>query len=342
MDRSIGWRHANRNLFRRPCTIAGVVAFWNADRLHSFGASQLHALRGRFHDEFKWFQCGPSLAVGCRVRLYGWRMVAKREHSCVWLRRWNQPANYASVGCSRHTKPGDSESTFNDTHCLSVLALIGSKLASLLRSSVGGATPGIYESDVEGQNPQLVLPDPANSGTTGPLNALVWSPFLEGQTFVGAHGTITASPVDGFIVSQNASVFASLLTFTTTTPSTATVTQSGTNVSGAPILFTLGGDSITNVSYQNVYNGAHTIPGRVYPGRHWRSSRLTPYTGFVDLIAPAIAGKAHPMVSRSTGTSLTYTGTFSAIFDRSGKNLAPRGASTIEIDRTSGKLISFR
>ncbi len=207
------------------------------------------------------------------------------------------------------------------------------------RSNAGGAIPGIYVSDFAGLNAQLVLPDPS-SGPTGAITSMVWSDFLEGQVFVGAHGTLLGTPVSGFLVSQNGNQFASLLTFTATTPSTATLTQSATNSNGAPMAFTLGADSITNISYANVYNGSHvSIPLAATPTT---VITIDATTGFVDYVIPGIAGKAHPMAAQSTSSDLTYTGQFSAIYDGTGKNLAPSGATTVQIDRTTGKLLSFR
>jgi len=229
-----------------------------------------------------------------------------------------------------------TQSGFSDSHaCFSP---DGQRIV-FYRNNAGGATPGIYISDVVGTNMQLLLADPGTA-PTGPVLSIAWSPFLETQTFVGAYGAITTSPVDGFLVAQCASQFASLLTFTATTPSTATISQSANNASGAPMIFTLGADSINNISYTNSYNGGHTsIP--------LTSTSLTlvsidGVTGQVDLVAPAIVGKAHPMASRSSGSATTYTGPFSAIFDGKGKNLAPSGATTLEIDKTTGKLISFK
>ncbi len=208
------------------------------------------------------------------------------------------------------------------------------------RGNAGGSTPGIYTSDAVLTNPQLLLADPPSTGGTGPVLNLVWSSYQESQIFVGAHGTITASPVAGFLASQSASQFASLLTFTATTPSTATLTQSATSGSGAPLVFTLGADSITNISYTNVFNGAHsTIPLTSTPTA---LVTIDGTTGFVDYVVPAIAGKGRPMAAQSTASALTYTGQFSAIFDGSGKNLAPSGATTVQFDRTTGKLLSFR
>ncbi len=208
------------------------------------------------------------------------------------------------------------------------------------RSNANGATPGIYTEDVFGDTPQLLCPDPPGSGATGPVTGLVWSPFQESKNFVGAGGTITGSPVAGFLVAQNGSQFGSLLAFTATTPSTATVTQSASNASGAPIVFTLGADSITNISYANVYNGAHSsIP---LTGTTSTVVSVDGVTGLIDFVAPAVAGKARPAVVRSSGTALTYTGDFSGIFDSTGKNLAPGGASSFQFDRVTGKLVSFR
>ena len=208
------------------------------------------------------------------------------------------------------------------------------------RTNAGGASPGLYISNVFGTTPQLVLSDPTTIGTTGPVIALAWSPFQGGETFVGSHGTITSSPVAGFLVTEAGSAFASLLTFTATTPSTATLVQSGTNTSGAPMAYTLGADSVTNISFTNVYTGAHSsIPLTSTPNA---IVTIDAGTGFVNYVVPALTGKAHPMVSRSSGTALTYTGSFAAIYDGTGKNLAPGGAATIEIDRTTGKLVSFK
>ncbi len=230
-----------------------------------------------------------------------------------------------------------SPTNFSDS--LPTFSPDGSQIA-FYRSNAGGATAGIYTSTNFGTSPQLFLADPLSSGATGALDQLVWSPFQASKNFVGAGGTITASPISGFLASQNGSQFASLLTFTATTPSTATLTASATNTSGAPMAFTLGADSITNVSYANVYSGAHSsIPLTATPTV---VVTIDAITGFVDYVVPAVAGKAHPMVARSSGNALTYTGQFSAIYDGTGKNLAPGGAASVVFDRGTGKLVSFR
>ncbi len=72
--------------------------------------------------------------------------------------------------------------------------------------------------------------------------------------------------VSGFLTGLNGSQFASLLTFTANTPSTATLAQTGTNTSGAPMAFTLGADSITNISvHERVQRNAYDYSVDVNP-----------------------------------------------------------------------------
>ncbi len=257
--------------------------------------------------------------------------------ACSYVAQSASTSAVATISPTAGFSNPQSPSSFNDL--FPSFSPDGSEIA-FYRTNAGGATPGIYVSSKLGSSPQLLLPDPTTAGETGPVTSLTWSPFLESQTFIGAHGTITASPVSGFLVSQNGANFASLLTFTANTPSTATLTQSGSSTTGAPLAYTLGADSITNIAYTNVYNGAHvTIPLTSTPTT---VVTIDAITGFVDYVVPGIAGKAHPAVARSSGSSIVYTGAFSAIYDSTGKNLAPSGASSVEFDRSTGKLVSFR
>jgi hypothetical protein len=223
---------------------------------------------------------------------------------------------------------------FNDTSpCISP---DGFKLA-FYRSSAGGATPGIYESDFAGSNPVLVVADPTSNGGTGPVQTLVWSPFPENIKYVGSGGTLSSGPIAGFLTSQNAGRFASMLTFAATTPSTATLTSpAGTG----GLFFNLGADSITNITYTNAYNGSHTSVSLTSTPSAVVS--LDPSSGLVQFIAPGKFGKKVPTPSKGGGGISTFSGAFTAIYDSTGKNLAPSGATSIQADPTTGKLISFR
>ncbi len=206
------------------------------------------------------------------------------------------------------------------------------------RTNAGGAIPGIYIEDFVGTNPRLVIPDPDASGATGGVVNISWSPFLENQKFVGPGGSYSATPVSGFVLAQVGSQFGSMVTMTATTPSTASITPPVASTPSGPIMLTLKADAITNIIFGNVYNGSHTsltltaVPTAIVS--------LDGSTGAVDFVAPGRVlrhGPPTPGLGRSE-----LSGQFSAIYDGTGKNIAPNGASTLEVDAKSGKLISFR
>lgn len=210
----------------------------------------------------------------------------------------------------------------------------GSKMA-FYRSNVGGATPGIYISDAAGLNAALVLQDPSG-GLVG-IGTLDWSPFLPKETVVSATAsTFYHQAASGFLLSQVGSQFGSLVAFTATTPSSATVTSPTTSGAAAPLVFNITADSITQIGYINNYFN----PGTTMSLTSTPSVVVTVdgSTGQVDLVAPA----AKPATSRTSGLNVTYSGTFKALYDKSGKNLAPSGASEITVDPKSGKLVSFK
>jgi len=208
------------------------------------------------------------------------------------------------------------------------------------RNSTGSAVPGIYESDFAGTNPQLIVPDPSGSGTTGPVENIVWSPFQERVLYIGSGGTLSAGPIAGFLMNQNGGQFASLMTFAATTPSTAKITPPPPATGNGALIFQLGADAITNVTFTNTYNGSHTSLNFTTTPTIIISVDGT--TGFVEFVAAGTYGKKVATPSRSAGTTTTYNGRFTAIYDATGKNLAPSGATTLEVDSTTGKLISFR
>jgi Tol biopolymer transport system component len=196
---------------------------------------------------------------------------------------------------------------------------------------------GIYVCDFNGENPQLLLADPSSGGSTGPVSGLVWSPFPQKKVFVGSGGWLSSS-ASGFLLSQNGSQFGSLLAFTAKTPSTAAITPPAGVQAGAPLLYTLTADSITSISYTNSYYGS--APGITAVGITSVVVSVDGSTGQIDLVAPAKLMKGS--ASKVPNAGMTYSGQFTALYDGAGKNLAPSGATSIQIDPRTGKLISFR
>ena len=100
-------------------------------------------------------------------------------------------------------------------------------------------------------------------------------------------------------------------------------------------MFTLAADSITQIGYTNSYFSSGTT--LTLTSTPMVVVAIDASLGRVQLVAPA-AAKA---TSRLSGTHVVYTGKFTAVYDKSGKNLAPNGASSLTVDAKSGNLVSF-
>jgi hypothetical protein len=212
----------------------------------------------------------------------------------------------------------------------------GTKIA-FYRASRGGATPGIYVCDYSGDNLRLVYADPTSSE---PVGSLAWSPFPATQLLLGTGANLYSGNVDGFLLSQNGQQYGGICGFTTTTPSTATVTAASV-ATGAPLVFTLSGDNITMIEYSNSFFNLHGETLIQPTGTNPNALvAVDPYSGGIDTVAVA-ASVLTSSSSKVSGANLTYSAKFTAIYDKTGKNLAPSGAKQVVLNSTTGKLISF-
>ena len=213
----------------------------------------------------------------------------------------------------------------------------GSQMA-FVRSSSGGATPGVYMADAAGGNQTLVLPDPA--GNLNSVNGgMSWSPFLPKETVIAASAsTFYHQAASGFLLSQNSGQFGSLVAFTAPTPSSAAIQTPGDESAKASMIFTITADGVTSIGYiNNYFNSGTTITLSSTPSV---VVSIDASTGQVDLVAPAADSKSSS-VKNADGT-VTYNGRFKGLYDAVGKNLAPSGASRLTIDPKTGKLVAFK
>ena len=168
----------------------------------------------------------------------------------------------------------------------------------------------------------------------------VWSPFLPNRTFVGTGGAMYTSAVAGFLYSQVQSGFQGLLSFTATTPSSATSSVTGTSSpsGGSPIVFDVHADKITGLKY---VNGYFLNPISVTPNVSDTLVTIDSTTGnFVSLL-PFVATRGVSAKPTITAAGLVYIAHFTAVYDAHGKNLAPNGASSITLDPKHGTVVSL-
>jgi len=211
----------------------------------------------------------------------------------------------------------------------------GNYLAFMSSSTYQG--PGsLTVAGAQGQSP-ITEADPNPLGLSYPA----WSPFPGNQLFVGAGGTMFPSAA-GFLWGQNGDVFASLVTFTATTPSTATVTPQGTS-GNAALVYDLYASSITGLKYTNGYY-AQTFT--VIPGASAAVTDIlvsfSAASGQVTTVAPFVATRtAGKPLSSVVGNQLVVSGEFLGVWNSQGRNIAPQGASQIVLDQKSGNLVRF-
>ena len=98
-----------------------------------------------------------------------------------------------------------------------------------------------------------------------------------------------------------------------------------------------GTGTFTALQYSNnQYTGPTSVP---VTGAKSIAVAYNPSTAEVTLVLP-VASKLN--APQKLSGSLTYNGDFLAVYDRTGKNLAPSGAKLVSIDAKTGKLLSAK
>jgi len=168
------------------------------------------------------------------------------------------------------------------------------------------------------------------------------APIPGKRLFVAPSGGVLGNAASGFLVGQNGNSFASVMAFAATTPSTAKITPETNGTTGGSLIFLLSADSIKGLGYTNGYFSAPTYP---IPGPTASSKEaLVSFSGTNGAVSSVVlASKARPIQAVvKGGASLTYKGAFTSIWNGNGKNLAPNGATEVQLNPKTGQLVSFR
>ena len=180
-------------------------------------------------------------------------------------------------------------------------------------------------------------------------NSKSWSGYLPRtpKTLVGAGGTLGATAA-GFLFGLKDILITSVVAFDTTTAGSRAaariVNQTATETQGNNLVFSITTSvGLASVSYAPIT--AAGVPGTaVSPSiPNGSTGALVAFSasqGTVVAVLPYAANRSVP-AKKVSGASATYTGSFTAVFDASGKNLAPGGAKSVTLDEKTGKLVSF-
>ena len=173
--------------------------------------------------------------------------------------------------------------------------------------------------------------------------------------YIGTGGRLGAACA-GFLFGQAGTATTSVLTFDTV----------GASLSGraaARIVANSPGDSslsnlfltltttvgLQSISYVNTLGAVSLFPAVVsIPVPSGTTGALIAYSGTgvsagqVTSVLPYAANRSASSKPAYNGDSVTYTEHFTAVFDASGKNLAPGGAKSVTLEEKTGKLLYFK
>ena len=169
------------------------------------------------------------------------------------------------------------------------------------------------------------------------LGLAAWEPFPVAQPFVSSTGGyLVSNTSSGFLYGLNGDGFSSFLSFTCTTPSTATVTADPVTPGQSNLLYRLNGDAITSIKFLNGFGAAVSS---VSTGN--AKQAVVAFNGGTGGIVSILIGlKMSPVISKNRIGSVV-NGVFTAVYDAHGKNLAPKGASTVTLGK-DGEIVSVR
>jgi hypothetical protein len=172
-----------------------------------------------------------------------------------------------------------------------------------------------------------------------------WSGFQQPK-YVGAGG-ILGIDCAGFLVGQQGQINTGLLIFDTPTVASragSRVTANTNADTNSPNLaFTITTTTgLSSLKFVNTTQSLVPISPAIPTGSTNALVLFDSATGLVVSVIPYTANRSQSSTNRvQNGDMATYTGHFTAIFDATGKNLAPGGATSVTLDEKNGKLVKF-
>jgi dipeptidyl aminopeptidase/acylaminoacyl peptidase len=169
-----------------------------------------------------------------------------------------------------------------------------------------------------------------------------WGPLVVDRTFVTTTGGLFGTRASGFIYTQGGSQGNSnrcVLAFDATTPTSVVLTQqTGLNSEGPNLVFSIDADTLTYLTYANgdAWMPVRLIGNAQLPSANGALASFSSSTGFLTGLIPFNGSRAAgtaPKVSEENGSTI-FRGSFPAVLDAAGKNLAPGGATEVRVGAT--------
>ena len=153
-------------------------------------------------------------------------------------------------------------------------------------------------------------------------------------------GSVFGAASSGFLYSLTGDAFNSFLSFTATTPTTATATADPVAPGSQNIMYKLSADAITSIKFVNGFGGGVNAVS-IGAGTKQAVVSYNGTTGYVSSVVTVASKRAVAPVISKRGDETILTVAFSGAFNAHGKNVAPSGATQIVLSKT-GDLVSAR
>jgi TolB protein len=216
----------------------------------------------------------------------------------------------------------------------------GTRIAFTRHGASGGNLDQIFVVNVDGSGAHSISDGQYSDETPN------WRPYLKSRRFIGTGGTL-GTTASGFLVGQQGKAQTSLVVFNAATPTTAHLDAQSAVVPGQPnLVFTVSGDQLNALTYINGLNNMNTT---VLSASTTATGAVVSFdaadgtvTGVFPYIANKSAGHASPPTATRTGDTLAYRAAFLGAWDATGSNRAPHGATEVQIDSRTGKLLTVQ
>ena len=209
----------------------------------------------------------------------------------------------------------------------------------LVVSTSNGGSAGLYSVALESSSFTRITPTTSNAEFPS------WMPFLKDRTLIAGGGGLLGTRACGVILGQTIiGATTSVVAFDVTTPSSVVMTAQPINsLSATNLVFSVDADNITKLAYANTVNwrGIRAIgSGTPVTSANGALVSINGADGSVVSVLPFTGTRAagsRPTVT-DNGSLRTFSGSFLAVYDKDGKNLAPSGASVVTLDTKTGAL----
>jgi len=168
-----------------------------------------------------------------------------------------------------------------------------------------------------------------------------WEPFGLPIPYVAATGgSVFGTASSGFIYSAFGDRFCSILSFTATTPTSATATADPVIFGEANLIYRLNADAITSIKFMNGFGGVTNAP-TIKASVKSAVVSISSATGMVSSVLTVASKMASSAVVTKQGEGKLLTDLFAGVYDSHGQNLAPAGAASVLLNK-NGEVVSVR